>query len=484
MKMHLLRMHTWLVMVASLHVGACVRSVDDTKIRCSTSEHCPTGFVCASGRCVSRSMANGGAAGGSGAGGGGTVDSSAADAKTSGSDVLAQYQEDARDVSADWPASVPADASLSDSAGTAAGGSVATGGAVASGGAVGTGGVATSGGAVGTGGTISTGGITGSGGASTCQRKPRDCTSPLDNDCNGTPDSQETTYCTCPVGQTRACQEHAGYDKTGICKAGSQSCAASSDKTTSGWSDCTGAVGPAAEVCDAAGLDENCNGQANEGCECIEGTSVPCDCGPATTCTSGKKGTCSVTKQTWYRDADGDGYGSAAQPSTVCPGTAGYVSNADDCDDASASFKPGISVCTTSATQRNWCESGGGGVTKTEPCGQGCINGTCRSDGTVGLPGYVSCTTTHTPRCSVGDGCSLEDGSCGASAAAFSLYCDGPNDCPSGQKCWFYSIRGGALSKCASAKPENYYYEVCDPLANSCTCTLFSADMPIYTCPS
>ena len=198
-----------------------------------------------------------------------------------------------------------------------------SGGVIGSGGITASGGVVSSGGVT-TGGVFGTGGVPGTGGTA-CQAKPRDCTSPLDNDCNGTPDKQETNYCVCPVGQSRPCQEHPGYDGTGICKDGSQTCAASNDKTTSSWDSCGGAVAPATEVCDAAGLDENCNGQSNESCECVNGASVPCECGPATTCTDGKKGKCSVSKVTMYLDSDGDGYGNAARPALVCPATGAGV---------------------------------------------------------------------------------------------------------------------------------------------------------------
>jgi hypothetical protein len=361
------------------------------------------------------------------------------------------------------------------------GGSATTGGTVASGGAVvATGGTVATGGVVGTGsgtgGTVATGGVVGTGGSTggtTCQPKSRDCTSSLDNNCNGTPDNQETTYCACPVSQSRACQEHPGYDGVGPCKAGSQTCAASSDKNASSWGACTGATGPSTEVCDAAGLDENCDGQSNEGCDCVNGTSILCDCGPATTCTNGKKGTCSVSKVTLHRDADSDGYGDPARPAMVCPGTSGYVSNADDCDDtlgSGATFKPGVSIC-SSVTQRKWCTTGASGISQTEPCDQGCINGKCRNDGTIGLPGYVTCGST---RCSTSDGCDV-GGICGiAPDFPGRVLCDGPNDCNSGQSCCARNIVGGAQTQCIAgtcAGPNYSEYQVCDPLANTCTCT-------------
>jgi hypothetical protein len=361
------------------------------------------------------------------------------------------------------------------------GGVVGSGGSPGAGGSVATGGFPGIGGAVGTGGT---GGSVGTGGS--CQPKSRDCTSPLDNNCNGTPDNQETTYCACSVGQSRTCQEHPGYDGVGICKAGMQTCKASADKTASSWDTCSGAVDRGVEVCDAAGQDENCNGQSNEGCDCVNGTSVPCDCGPATTCTNGKKGACTVTKVTLYLDADGDGFGNAAKPGQVCPGAAGYVTNGDDCDDGDATFKPGVSTCAADHITKRSCATGASGVAQTQSCDYGCMNGGCRSatDGMIGVPGYVSCT--NSPRCSASGGCVMDDptGGCGTSASGFSVYCDGPNDCP-GQKCVLLYSRALNEAKCYATQPSNagdaQYYEVCDPLASTCQPPLVCTKQDRYT---
>lgn len=94
------------------------------------------------------------------------------------------------------------------------------------------------------------------------------CDRPLaDDDCNG----KANEGCDCTPTDTRAC----GTDEA-LCVAGTQTCGEDGQ-----WEDeCVGEVPPAeAESC-ATVSDANCDGEKNEGCECI-GTEVePCnDCG-------------------------------------------------------------------------------------------------------------------------------------------------------------------------------------------------------------
>ena len=71
----------------------------------------------------------------------------------------------------------------------------------------------------------------------------------------------------------------------------------------------------ATEVCN--GIDDNCDGQIDEG-----------------------------VKTTFYRDADGDGFGNAAITTIACSAPSGYVFNSTDCDDTKASVYPGATeVC-------------------------------------------------------------------------------------------------------------------------------------------
>jgi hypothetical protein len=215
----------------------------------------------------------------------------------------------------------------------------------------------------------------------------------------------------------------------------------------------------------------------------VNGAAVPCDCGPATTCTNGKQGTCSQSKETWYRDNDGDGHGNPAQPAQVCANTPGYARVGDDCDDSAsgASFYPGVDVC-SSAIERKSCQTGG--VTKTDTCDYGCMSGTCRpaSDGTIGVPGYVSCGG-QSRNCPIAGGCNYGGSACATEAAPGNVQCDGPSDCP-GQVCCVESSRGGVKAECYTGACPTSYHQVCDPVNNSvnCNCNIEQSDFPMYSC--
>jgi alpha-tubulin suppressor-like RCC1 family protein len=80
------------------------------------------------------------------------------------------------------------------------------------------------------------------GGAETCNN--------VDDDCNGVVDN----------GLTQACYTGAaGTENVGACHGGTQTCAAGA------WGACAGEVTPIAEIC-GNGVDDNCNGQQDEGC--------------------------------------------------------------------------------------------------------------------------------------------------------------------------------------------------------------------------
>ncbi len=131
----------------------------------------------------------------------------------------------------------------------------------------------------------------------------------VDNDCNGVSDEGvQTTFFQDADGDgygvatttVLACARPAGYAAVaGDCNDGNAS------------------VSPgAAELCD--GTDNNCDGQSDEG----------------------------LSVSTYYRDADGDGYGIYGDTIQSCRVVAGYAPLAGDCDDGNGQIKPGApEVC-------------------------------------------------------------------------------------------------------------------------------------------
>ncbi len=138
-----------------------------------------------------------------------------------------------------------------------------------------------------------------------------------DANCNDTPNEG----CSCANGETRDC----GSD-VGECKKGKQTCAAAA------WGPCVDEVKPTtADTCDL-GNDANCNGSANNGCECINGTKEACgsaigNCKKGErTCTNGVWGNCAggVTALASDKCAPaGDDANCNGSPNENCDCTAG-----------------------------------------------------------------------------------------------------------------------------------------------------------------
>jgi hypothetical protein len=106
----------------------------------------------------------------------------------------------------------------------------------------------------------------------------------------------------CAAGAVATCWEApdgssfgaASQELSGDCRLGVRLCGANGV-----WGACTGAVGPsAADDCDIAGADSDCDGVPNEGCPCQAGESRPCgtaigNCEPGTqTCVDGEWSAC------------------------------------------------------------------------------------------------------------------------------------------------------------------------------------------------
>jgi hypothetical protein len=97
------------------------------------------------------------------------------------------------------------------------------------------------------------------------ERAARNCGSPSDNDCDGTPDNTVDATCQCVPGSVRACNTHPG-DGRGVCRAGSQTCV--NNTTSTFWGACAGDSGPSADSCAPSGPDANCDGVNGNGPGC------------------------------------------------------------------------------------------------------------------------------------------------------------------------------------------------------------------------
>jgi len=103
--------------------------------------------------------------------------------------------------------------------------------------------------------------------------------------------------------------------------------------------DSNAAIKPgAAELCADVGVDNNCNGSTSD----VDANAAD--------------------KSTFFRDADGDGYGTSGTTSLACTVPTGYVSNSTDCNDSNAAIKPGAPELCADSTVDNNCDGTATGV--------------------------------------------------------------------------------------------------------------------------
>jgi hypothetical protein len=131
--------------------------------------------------------------------------------------------------------------------------------------------------------------------------------------------------CGCTPGESKPCYtgdpDLAGV---GICAFGSQPCDDAGEFGT--WGDCTGSVLPTAEIC-GNGLDDDCNGTADDGCVCDPGDDRPCYTGPAGT---EGVGICVAGRQTCETAPGGAAWGDCIRQQLPEPDVCDGVDN--DCD--------------------------------------------------------------------------------------------------------------------------------------------------------
>lgn len=152
----------------------------------------------------------------------------------------------------------------------------------------------------------------------------------VDNNCNGTATDVDDA-----AADKATFFRDVDGDGYGIPGTTSQACSAPTGYVTNS-TDCndgSAAVRPdAAELCADTGVDNNCNGSTSD---------VDAD---------------AADKNTYFRDADGDGYGTAGNTSRACNMPGGFTSNGADCDDGSAAIKPGAAELCADATVDNNCD--------------------------------------------------------------------------------------------------------------------------------
>ena len=222
----------------------------------------------------------------------------------------------------------------------------------------------------------------------------RDCTSAADNNCDGLPDNTLDAVCVCAATTTQPCGAHAGKDGNGRCKAGTQTCVAATDHKTSAWGTCMGSVGPATADACTTGNDDNCNGIANEGCTCVEGSKQPC--GPAAEIGVCKKGSQTCTGGAW-----GACVGAVSAAARDCTS---MLDN--DCDGHPDNTIDAVCKCASGASQACGQHAGQDGKGPCKAGSQTCVVAADRKSsvwgacsGSVG-PASRDCTSTTDNDCS------------------------------------------------------------------------------------
>ncbi|MFT3769699.1 MAG: putative metal-binding motif-containing protein [Minicystis sp.] len=230
----------------------------------------------------------------------------------------------------------------------------------------------------------------------------------LDNDCNGVVDNGNP-------GGGQACST----GKLGVCAAGTTAC-------TSGSIVCNQNVQPSAEVCDGM-LDQNCNGQVDEGCACVNGATQSCYGGAAGT---QGVGACHAGTQTCVNGQWGSCVGQVLPTAETCDGVDNNCNG--QVDDGLGTISCGVGQCARTVPA---CVSGHANTcTPGNPSPEVCdgLDNDCNGVVDNGNPGGgVACSTGLLGICSAGTtACTAGAIVCNQNQQAQAETCDGlDNNC-------------------------------------------------------
>ncbi len=210
------------------------------------------------------------------------------------------------------------------------------------------------------------------------------CDNGLDDDGDGMVDEG----CACLPGTVQRCfAGPAGAAGIGSCMFGTMRCTGTTEFGT--WGACMGGTLPSGEVCD--GLDNDCSGTVDNGCNCRDGDRRACYGGPPAT---RGIGACRDGQQACVTGAGGVGSNWGGCTGEVLP-------SAERCDgvdnDCNGTVDDGC-ACMTGATRM--CYGGPAGTAGVGPCRAG--TQTCVS--ASGTPAWASCMAQVLPMAELCDG--------------------------------------------------------------------------------